>query len=672
MSGSMTREDFDAYLVPCFAPAPFIPVRAAGSRVWDQQGKEYIDMAGGIAVNALGHAHPALAQALQDQLAKLWHIGNGYTNEPVLQLAKTLVQSTFADKVFFCNSGAEANEAALKLARKYAHDKFGGEKSEIIAFNHAFHGRTLFTVSVGGQPKYSSDYAPLPQGITHLPYNDIEAVTAAISSRTCAVIVEPIIGEGGVIPADPAFLQALRTLCDRHHATLIFDEVQTGAGRTGHLYAYQHYNVVPDILTSAKGLGGGFPIGAMLAKEAWAQVFQPGTHGTTFGGNPLAATVANAVLAHLDAPLLAGVGERHALIVDQLNAISARYDAFSAVRGTGLLIGAELAGPLRGKAKTLTNLAAEEGLIALIAGPDVLRFAPALNIPLADIQQGFLFVLEDTALARVVGVSAIEVAVGLDEPFYNFRIQKTVRASKALGVYKPQELLNLSYDHTGHSELCTLFLDPAYQRNRNGLLLSKARFLFIAAFREWFSPHLFAELRGCSDEQGQSPFWDALGHHFFDIPFADADRLTGTGMKTFIAELMPAYPIYISLLPEAARGVIGQVHPNTAPARAILEKEGFSWRGSVDIFDAGPVLEADTDQIRAVRDSQRLPVRQLMGDLPAPTLVANGQFDNFRALLVAHEEQVSLDSAALDALQVSETDRVYTVTLNPEDNRSWR
>ncbi|MCD5794144.1 arginine N-succinyltransferase [Klebsiella pneumoniae] len=244
-------------------------------------------------------------------------------------------------------------------------------------------------------------------------------------------------------------------------------------------------------------------------------------------------------------------------------------------------------------------------------------------------QQGFLFVLEDTALARVVGVSAIEVAVGLDEPFYNFRIQKTVRASKALGVYKPQELLNLSYDHTGHSELCTLFLDPAYQRNRNGLLLSKARFLFIAAFREWFSPHLFAEL-------------------------------------------MPAYPIYISLLPEAARGVIGQVHPNTAPARAILEKEGFSWRGSVDIFDAGPVLEADTDQIRAVRDSQRLPVRQLMGDLPAPTLVANGQFDNFRALLVAHEEQVSLDSAALDALQVSETDRVYTVTLNPEDNRSWR
>lgn len=390
MSGSITREDFDAYMVPCFAPAPFIPVKAAGSRVWDQQGKEYIDVAGGIAVNALGHANPALANALKAQLDKLWHIGNGYTNEPVLQLAKTLVESTFADKIFFCNSGAEANEAALKLARKYAHDKFGADKSEIIAFKNSFHGRTLFTVTVGGQPKYSSDYAPLPQDITHLPYNDIDAVKAAFSSRTCAVIVEPIIGEGGVMPADPQFLQALRELCDEHEATLIFDEVQTGAGRTGQLYAYQHYNVVPDILTSAKGLGGGFPIGAMLAKEAWAQVFQPGTHGTTFGGNPLAATVANSVLAQIDSALLAGVGERHTLIVDKLNALNAKYDVFSAVRGMGLLIGAELASHLRGKAKALTNLAAEEGLIALIAGPDVLRFAPALNIPLADIDEAFV------------------------------------------------------------------------------------------------------------------------------------------------------------------------------------------------------------------------------------------------------------------------------------------
>lgn len=286
-------------------------------------------------------------------------------------------------------------------------------------------------------------------------------------------------------------------------------------------------------------------------------------------------------------------------------------------------------------------------------------------------QQGFLFVLEDTRLARVVGVSAIEVAVGLDEPFYNFRLQRTVRASKELGVYKNQELLNLSYDHTGHSELCTLFLDPEYQKNRNGLLLSKARFLFIAAFRELFSPHLFAELRGRSDEQGNSPFWDALGHHFFDIPFADADRLTGSGMKTFIAELMPAYPIYVSLLPKNAREVIGEVHANTSPARAILEKEGFSWRGSVDIFDAGPVLEAETDAIRAIRESRFIPAIQLMAQRSSPLIVANNQFAHFRAALIAPEEQNELNQLTLDALQVNETDRVHAVTLNPEARTSW-
>ncbi|HAT1633716.1 TPA: arginine N-succinyltransferase, partial [Raoultella planticola] len=280
-------------------------------------------------------------------------------------------------------------------------------------------------------------------------------------------------------------------------------------------------------------------------------------------------------------------------------------------------------------------------------------------------QQGFLFVLEDTRLARVVGVSAIEVAVGLDEPFYNFRLQRTVRASKELGVYKNQELLNLSYDHTGHSELCTLFLDPEYQKNRNGLFLSKARFLFIAAFRELFSPHLFAELRGRSDEQGNSPFWDALGHHFFDIPFADADRLTGTGMKTFIAELMPAYPIYVSLLPDDAREAIGQVHANTSPARAILEKEGFSWRGSVDIFDAGPVLEAETDAIRAISESQFIPAMQLMTERSTPLIVANNQFEQFRAVLISPDDQPQLNQAALDALAVNETDRVHAVTLHP-------
>ncbi|MFU1832969.1 aspartate aminotransferase family protein [Klebsiella pneumoniae] len=406
MSGSMTREDFDAYLVPCFAPAPFIPVRAAGSRVWDQQGKEYIDMAGGIAVNALGHAHPALAQALQDQLAKLWHIGNGYTNEPVLQLAKTLVKSTFADKVFFCNSGAEANEAALKLARKYAHDKFGGEKSEIIAFNHAFHGRTLFTVSVGGQPKYSSDYAPLPQGITHLPYNDIEAVTAAISSRTCAVIVEPVQGEGGVVPASVEFLRGLRQLCDQHNALLIFDEVQTGVGRTGELYAYMHYGVTPDVLTTAKALGGGFPIGALLATEACASVMTVGTHGTTYGGNPLAGAVAGELLSIVNTPeVLSGVRQRHQWFCERLQAINARYGLFKEIRGLGLLLGCVLNDAWAGKAKTLSNLAAEEGVMILIAGANVVRFAPALNVSEEEVNSGLDRV--ERACARfVAGVSS--------------------------------------------------------------------------------------------------------------------------------------------------------------------------------------------------------------------------------------------------------------------------
>ena len=343
MSQSITRNHFDEWMMPVYAPAAFIPVRGAGSRLWDQQGKEYIDFAGGIAVNALGHAHPRLVQALTDQAGKFWHTGNGYTNEPILRLAKMLIDATFADRVFFCNSGAEANEAALKLARKYAHDRFGSEKSGIVAFQNAFHGRTLFTVSAGGQPAYSRDFAPLPPQIQHAVFNDLESAKALINDQTCAVIVEPIIGEGGVIPADPAFLQALRTLCDRHHATLIFDEVQTGAGRTGHLYAYQHYNVVPDILTSAKGLGGGFPIGAMLAKEAWAQVFQPGTHGTTFGGNPLACAAALATInVLLTQNLPAQAAQKGDMLLDGFRLLAQEYpDLVNEVRGKGMLMAIE-------------------------------------------------------------------------------------------------------------------------------------------------------------------------------------------------------------------------------------------------------------------------------------------------------------------------------------------
>lgn len=399
--GQINRQDFEEYIIPMFAPAPFIPVKGEGSTVWDQTGKSYIDFAGGIAVNALGHAHPAVKAALIEQADKLWHIGNGYTNEPVLALAKQLVDATFADKVFFCNSGAEANEAALKLARKYAHDAFGAEKNEIVAFNNAFHGRTLFTVSAGGQPKYSKDFAPLPGGIRHVAYNDLDAAKAIISDKTCAVIVEPIQGEGGVIPADPQFLQGLRALCDQFNAVLIFDEVQTGVGRTGSLYSYMQYGVLPDVLSTAKALGGGFPIGAILTTDKFAKALSVGSHGTTYGGNPLASAVAGKVLSIINTPeVLAGVAQRHQWFVDGLTAINQQYDLFSDIRGAGLLIGCQLTAAYAGQAKAITNAAAEEGLLALIAGPDVVRFAPSLIISEADVQEGLARFAR--ALAHVV------------------------------------------------------------------------------------------------------------------------------------------------------------------------------------------------------------------------------------------------------------------------------
>ncbi|AYL61276.1 succinylornithine/acetylornithine transaminase [Citrobacter youngae] len=389
MSLSITRENFDEWMMPVYAPAPFIPVRGEGSRLWDQQGKEYIDFAGGIAVNALGHAHPALREALNDQASKFWHTGNGYTNEPVLRLAKKLIDATFAERIFFCNSGAEANEAALKLARKYAHDRFGSQKSGIVAFKNAFHGRTLFTVSAGGQPAYSQDFAPLPPDIRHAVYNDLDSASQLIDDTTCAVIVEPVQGEGGVVPATNAFLQGLRELCDRHNALLIFDEVQTGVGRTGELYAYMHYGVTPDLLTTAKALGGGFPIGALLATEHCASVMTVGTHGTTYGGNPLAAAVAGKLLEIVNTPeVLNGVKQRHDWFVERINAINERFGLFSEIRGLGLLIGCVLNAEYAGKAKLISQEAANAGVMVLIAGANVVRFAPALNVSQEEVATG--------------------------------------------------------------------------------------------------------------------------------------------------------------------------------------------------------------------------------------------------------------------------------------------
>ncbi|MGB1271918.1 MAG: aspartate aminotransferase family protein [Endozoicomonas sp.] len=398
---SVNRSTFDQVMVPNYAPQAMIPVRGEGSRVWDQEGKEYIDFAGGIAVNALGHCHPKLIAALKKQSEKLWHLSNVYTNEPALALAQELIDHTFTDKVFFCNSGGEANEAAFKLVRKYAFDHFGPEKNEIISFNQSFHGRTLFTVTVGGQKKYREGFEPVPGGVTHTAYNDLDALKAIISEKTCAVVAEPIQGEGGIIPADPEFMKGVRVLCDQHNALLVFDEIQTGIGRTGALFAYMGLGITPDILTSAKSLGGGFPIGAMLTTSSIAESLGFGTHGSTYGGNPLACAVSLEAVKLINTPqVLTGVEKKHQQIRQHLQAMNSKYNVFKEVRGKGLLIGAELIEGYHGKGKVFLAAAAEEGLMLLVAGPNVLRFAPSLIIPDKDISEGMNRL--ERAIARVV------------------------------------------------------------------------------------------------------------------------------------------------------------------------------------------------------------------------------------------------------------------------------
>ncbi len=398
---AVSRALFDEVMVPNYAPSAVIPVRGEGSRVWDQQGNDYIDFAAGIAVNCLGHAHPALVSALKEQGAKLWHVSNIWTNEPALRLAKKLVDATFAEKVFFANSGAEANEAALKLARRYSLEHYGEDKVEIIAFNQGFHGRTFFTVTAGGQAIYSDGFGPKPGAVTHIDYNDLAALEAAISDNTCAVMIEPLQGEGGVISADPEFIKGVRALCDKHNALLIFDEVQTGVGRTGELYAYMGLGVVPDILTSAKALGGGFPIAAMLTSTKIAQSFKVGTHGSTYGGNPLACAVADAAFSLINTPaMLAGVKQKEQVFKAHLTKLNEQFNLFADVRGQGLLIGAELVPQYQGKARDILVAAANAGLMMLVAGPNVLRFAPALNISDEEIEQGFARL--QTAIAEVV------------------------------------------------------------------------------------------------------------------------------------------------------------------------------------------------------------------------------------------------------------------------------
>ncbi|MDP5145622.1 aspartate aminotransferase family protein [Shewanella sp. ULN5] len=398
---NLNRAQFDEVMVPNYAPAAVIPVKGEGSRVWDQDGNEFIDFAGGIAVNCLGHCHPALVSALKEQGEKLWHLSNVMTNEPALTLATKLVNATFAERVYFANSGAEANEAALKLARRYALDNHGAQKDQIIAFDKAFHGRTFFTVTVGGQAAYSDGFGPKPQSITHVPFNDIAALEAVVSDKTCAIMLEPLQGEGGIINGDPEFLKAVRALADKHDALVIFDEVQTGVGRTGELFAYMGTDIVPDILTSAKALGGGFPIAAMLTTAKIAAHLKIGTHGSTYGGNPLACAIGNAVMDVVNTKeVLEGVKHREQLFRDGLAAINAKYNVFSEVRGKGMLLGAVLNEKYEGRSRDFLVASVAEGVMTLMAGANVVRFAPSLVIPEADIAEGLARF--ERAVAKVV------------------------------------------------------------------------------------------------------------------------------------------------------------------------------------------------------------------------------------------------------------------------------
>lgn len=384
----ITRQTFDECMFPCYSPLDFVITRAKGSYVWDDNGNEYLDLTAGIAVNSLGHCPKLIAKTLKKQSERLLHCSNIFANRYTLTLARELQHRTPFERFFFVNSGAEANEAALKLARRYAFDKYGEHKDEIISFTHSFHGRTFFTVTVGGQDKYSQGFGPRPGAVTHLPYNDLEAVKAAVSDKTCAIMVEPVQGEGGIIPAAPGYLKGLQEIAHAVNALLIFDEVQTGNGRTGKLYAYEHSEVQPDILATAKGLGGGLPIGAVMTSADIASHFGPGTHGSTFGGNPLICACAVQVLRRISEPkFLEGVTVKGGILAEGLQKIGERTGMFKEVRGLGLLQGAVLADAYADKAGEIQRCLAPWGVLILTAGSDVLRFAPALNIRKAQLKE---------------------------------------------------------------------------------------------------------------------------------------------------------------------------------------------------------------------------------------------------------------------------------------------
>lgn len=380
------------YWLPVYRPRDVVLDHGKGARVWDTQGRDYVDFGAGIAVNALGHQDPDLLEALTTQARKLWHTSNVFYSEPPLRLAEELVSASgFAERVFLCNSGTEANEAAIKLVRKWASSQGReADKRVIITFRGSFHGRTLAAVTATAQPKYQEGYEPLPGGFRYLDFNDVPALEAAFAQGdVAAVMLEPVQGEGGVLPAAPGFVQRVRELCDQYNALLVLDEIQSGMGRTGTLFAYVQDGAKPDIVTLAKALGCGFPIGAMLAGPKVAEVMQFGAHGTTFGGNPLAAAVARVALRKLSSPeLQANVSRQSQALRDGLARINASLSLFDEVRGRGLMLGAVLNEANKGKAGAILDHAAAHGLLLLQAGPDVLRFVPALNISDEDLAEG--------------------------------------------------------------------------------------------------------------------------------------------------------------------------------------------------------------------------------------------------------------------------------------------
>lgn len=377
----ITRKTFDEVMFPCYTPMNMVIKKAHGSYVFDNEGNKYVDLTSGIAVNCLGHTPDGVQKVIKKTCKNLIHVSNIFCNEYTLSLAKKLTSLTGYDKVFFVNSGAEANETALKLARRVAFDDYGAEKNEIISFVNSFHGRTFFSVTVGGQESYSDGFGPKPAAITHIPYNDIATFEKTISDKTCAVILETIQGEGGIIKADDAFLVKVRELCDKFHAALIFDEVQTGVARSGTLYAYEQTPVKPDILTSAKGLASGLPIGAVLTYDNFAKHFVPGTHGSTFGGNALACSVGCYVLDKVsDKKFLENVKATSEYIKAAIRKLDEKHHVFDDVRGEGLLMGLVLNKKYSGKSGALQKECFKHKLLTLTAHGDVLRLAPALNI----------------------------------------------------------------------------------------------------------------------------------------------------------------------------------------------------------------------------------------------------------------------------------------------------